>query len=106
PGAERSYSYGRGARLHAYRDRILGSGARRAPAAPRDEADLGGLERAHASVAAADAAACPEAGAVRAAHAKRHQSSSAIEVEPDPVPADRALGQRLPRAIAVPPDTH
>src|SRR5438552_4251270 len=92
-----------GAGLDAHRNRILGSGSRRAPAPERLEADLSRLESAHAAVGAPQSSARPETAAVPGAHAERHERTSVGKIDSDPIPADRFSGQGLARPFMVEP---
>src|SRR2546425_3939368 len=92
-----------GAGLDAHRNRILGSGPRRAPAPERLEADLSRLEAAHAAVCAPQSSARPETAAVPGAHAKRHERTAVGKIDSDPVPADRLRGQSLARPFVIEP---
>jgi hypothetical protein len=68
-----------------------GSGCRFAasPASPGKKFDVGRLENLHLAVAASQRAAAPARFAVRAADAKRHERAAVVEVDADPIPADR-----------------
>src|SRR5712691_882342 len=92
-----------GACLHAHRNRIFGSCPGRAPAPERLESDLSRLEAAHAAVGAPQGSARPEAPAVPGPHAKRHERTAVGEIDSDPVPADRLLGQSLARLFVIEP---
>src|SRR5438309_65330 len=100
---ERLDLQGQSTGLYAHRNRILGSGSRRAPAAERLEADFSRLESAHAAVGAAQSSARPEAAAVPGAHAERHQRTSVGKIDSDPVPADRFFGESLARPFVIEP---
>src|SRR6266853_2985184 len=90
---ERLDLQGQSTGLHAHRNRILGSGPRRAPAPERLEPDLSRLEAAHAAVGAAQGPARPETGAVARSHPESHKRTAVYEIDSDPVPAGRSFRQ-------------
>src|SRR5216683_7333967 len=100
---ERLDLQGQGAGLHAHRNRIFGSCPGRAPAPERLESDLSRLEAAHAAVGAPQGSARPETPAVPGPHAKRHERTAVREIDSDPVPADRLLGQDFARPFVIEP---